>query len=70
MLNRLENKGTDPETNIIKLSNVRVARIKIGLKLKTKLDMGHDGSYVMDSSFVIGARRIEKWLLERKVRKA
>ena len=72
VLNRLENKGSEQEASqrILKLDEVRKLRMKTGIKLKEKLFLGHDGDFVLDSSHLIGAQRILRFMQEWKKRKA
>lgn len=53
---------------ILKLNEVHKMRIKTGQKYKTMMDLNYQGKLVLDSAHLIGARRIEKFLLERKER--
>ena len=66
VLNRLENKGNndDPNMRILKLDEVRKLRMKTGIKLKKLLFLGHDKGNVLDSSHLIGARRILRFVYE------
>lgn len=72
MLNRLENKGNnnDPNLQILKLNEVRKLRIKSGIKLKERLFLCYDQTNVLDSSHLIGARRILKHVVDWRERKA
>ena len=55
-------------TIILKLNEVHKMRIKTGQKYKNMMDLNYQGKLVLDSAHLIGARRIEKFMLERKER--
>ena len=62
----MENK----DENIIKLKNVRELRRKVGKDTRKKLTRFLKSKEIIDSSQVIGALTIQKWIIERKERKA
>ena len=55
---------------ILKLDEVRKLRMKTGIKLKKLLFLDYDGNNVLDSSHLIGARRILKFVRAWQERKA
>lgn len=69
VLNRLENKGNE-KVHILKLNEVRKLRIRNGLKLKDAMDMNISKKFLYDSSHLIGALRFEKFILQRRKRRA
>ena len=62
MLNRLENKGDTPDTQIWKLDTVRKLRVRQGIKTLMKMDLNFNGRFVLDSSMLVGATRIIQWV--------
>ena len=63
VINRLENKGKDRNGKIMKLDAVRTLRTKAGQKNRLQLDKGYGGNFVLDSSHVIGCKRIQEFIL-------
>ena len=55
---------------ILKLDEVRRLRMKTGIKLKKLLFLDYDGNHVLDSSHLIGARRILKFVRAWQARRA
>ena len=65
----MEDKGKDG-TMILRLNNVRRLRVKAGQKIKNLMDLNYMGKSVLDSSQLIGAQRIKRFIYEWRERKA
>ena len=65
VINRMENK--DP--NIIKLRTVQELRRKVGKNSRKKLTRFEESREIIDSSLVIGALIIKRWIVERRERR-
>ena len=61
----MENK--DP--NIIKLRTVQELRRKVGKNSRKRLTRFEHSREIVDSSIVVGALVIKKWIIERKERR-
>ena len=74
VINRLENKGFDPTIKIIKLNDVRALRKRAGQKIKESVTLGFKDdkcdALVLDSSHIIGVKRIEMFVLDQRKRSA
>lgn len=64
----MEDKGNGDKV-ILKLQEVRNLRKKTGRQYKNKIDLDCEDEDVLDSNILIGAQRIEKFLIQRKKRR-
>ena len=56
-------------TIILRLNEVHKMRIKTGRRYKKMMDLNYGNKLVLDSAHLIGARRIQEFLIERRERR-